>query len=123
MPSFEPRISTLPFLVSWGNVSARLPANGPAGISFDRDWRGTIVLQYRDEQGRLRGMLCRYGELVSGENRPGETLTIVDPECRRRGIGTALHQEARRLGIHIDYRAQTYSSEWWARALMRRFLE
>lgn len=85
----------------WLGVLCGSRWTGPSGVAFYSDDEGTKLLEYRDDQGLLRGVLCLYGS--------GELLLMTDPKFRRRGICTSLLQEADRQGFDINFDRQAYT--------------
>jgi GNAT superfamily N-acetyltransferase len=90
-------------------------------------------LRFHDSEGVLRGILRLHNEAMAGgkdateyewddwEQEPGFLLIRVSPERLRRGIGTALLQEAYRRNWPIDLDKQTFSLA--GAQLVRKFRE
>lgn len=103
----------------WPSVLLNSAWSGPAGLTYQLDDDGTQRVDYRDDDGRLRGVLVLYGPRCEHE-LPGQLLLMVDPEIQRRGIGTELLLEAWRRGMEIDFTTQAYTRPGWR--AVRRFL-
>lgn len=77
-------------------------------------------LLYREDRGglagRLVGILNYFPEGSPVGDLPGDTLTLVRPEWRRKGIGKALLTEALRRWPAIDLLSQSYTDEGYALA-------
>ena len=117
-------LSAFEEIYSFESQVAQYPQNGPQGISYFRgadDWmeeQGKWVdcLLFRDENGRIRGILNHYPfELISPEDarvteKPGNINIFIDPFYKNKQVGTKLLDEARRR-YDIDLNKQTYSTE------------
>jgi GNAT superfamily N-acetyltransferase len=73
-------------------------------------------LLFFDEDVQLRGILNYYPEGSAFGDEPHDTLTLVHPAHRRKGIGTALLKEATCRWPQIDLTKQSYTDEGWALA-------
>lgn len=75
---------------------------------------------YKAQVAELVGILNYYPQGSPYGEEPHDTLTLVRPDRRREGIGTALLREALRRWPDIDLRAQAYTSAGWelARTLL-----
>lgn len=117
-------LSPLEEIYSFESQVGQYPQNGPQGISYFRgadDWmeeQGKWVdcLLFRDENGRIRGILNHYPfELISPEDarvteKSGNINIFIDPFYKNKQVGTKLLDEARRR-YDIDLNKQTYSTE------------
>lgn len=96
----------------WGSQYRQYPPLGPSGISY---FAGPTVygnvdcLLWRDESGKLRGVLNHYGFDCEWESK-GNVNVFIDPEWRRRGIATVLVDEARRRWV-FNPEQQTYTED------------
>ena len=97
----------------WLCFLRRFPPSGHPGLTHVAGPRHHR-LEFRDDSGRLRGGLV----LVNGQ-----LLMETDPLFRRRGICSALLDEAHRLGLmaDIDVTRQVYTRAGWA--CMSRYLQ
>jgi GNAT superfamily N-acetyltransferase len=99
------------------------PEKGPPGISY---FKGEIdhgcwvdCLLWRDEHGKLRGVLNRFpmhippervGRFMIAGERKGNIFILVDPDWQRRGIATALLDQARSRW-KIKFEQQEYTPD------------
>lgn len=104
----------------WDQIdNQRRPPGVSRGPVIDFHGYESEVLLYCDAKGVVVGfhVYCvrRIDETAPGHMFPGYTLTLVDPNRRRQGIGTALLLESiRHFGLDLD--EQDYTREGWALA-------
>jgi len=98
-------LKTSQLRTTWPSVLLNSAFSGPPGITHLSDDDGTHVLEYRDDRGRLRGVVACYAD--------GELLCMTDPIWQRKGVCAALLAEADRLHIPIDYSQQSYTRAGW----------
>jgi GNAT superfamily N-acetyltransferase len=98
--SWESQVTHVPAerMFSWESQVAQYPRTGPPGISY---FRGNLTdetyvdcLLYRDETGKLVGILNHYPTDFPPYERQGDRNVWVHPGRRQQGIGTALMLEA-----------------------------
>lgn len=68
-------------------------------------------LLWRDGDGLIRGILNHYPDDYPPYEQRGNINVFVQPEWKRRGIGTALWDKAIELFGEPNYHQQTYSPE------------
>jgi len=109
IPEFPPSV--------WTGQAAQAPQTGePNSIRFTRIEEAEVLLFY-DGSGILRGILKYFEKDVRKSDQfgdgylvafAGEVVVIVEPDYRRRGIGTTLLREA--IGRwNIDLGRQHYT--------------
>ncbi len=113
-PTLKPEL-----LFSWEGQECQYEKTGPPGMSLfvPEDW--VACLLYRDETGKLLGILNYYTRETPFEQR-GNVNIWIHPEHQRQGIGTALLAEASRRW-EIDFLQQRYSPA--GLSLVRKFVE
>lgn len=105
---------------TWVSQVVQFPKQGPPGYTFDRiDVEGFTIerLTWRNRQGRLRGILYHYPELIHQPGpfgpielqKPGTANLFVDPGWQRRGIGTNLLALALWLWPDFDFGVQDFT--------------
>lgn len=104
----------------FAEFAACFDTSGPPGITQEwREWHGyqTACLLYRDNDGLLAGVHLYYAATKVGEAPehyfPGHTETIVRPDQRGKGVGTALLLESVRR-FHTDLDVQYYTRGGYA---------
>lgn len=106
---------------SFESQVSQYPALGEPGIGYfagdvGDDWPPIDCLLWRDEQGRVRGILNHYAADYPMEKR-GNINIFVDPQWHRRGIATALLKQAEQLYGPTNWKQQRYSREGLAMML------
>ena len=107
-------------IFTWDSQASQYPADGPPGISHlrvqigppengDSDPRIECLL-YRDESGKLVGILNYFPVGVQDLEKPGAGALFVHPEHRRQGIATALSREWLKRWDYWDEGAMTFSA-------------
>jgi uncharacterized protein YndB with AHSA1/START domain len=85
-------------MYTWDSQAAQYPPTGPPGFSYVRgdvsDEIYVDCLLYRDETGKLIGILNRYPMDIPPLEREGDQTIWVHPDHRRQGIGSTLSTEA-----------------------------
>jgi len=105
---------------SWEGQAAQYPPTGVPGISYFAgevpNGKPVNCLLYRDEHGELVGILNHYDDTYwSGGilpyilEVPGNVNMWVKPSERRKGIGTALLEEAERRYGPLELHQQRYT--------------
>ncbi len=111
-------------IYSFQSQVVQYPQNGPSGISYFRgasSWmeeqgKWVDALLFRDDNGRVRGILNHYPfELIDPENpsvgeKQGNINIFIDPLYKNKQVGTKLLNEAM-ARYDIDLNQQDYSTE------------
>lgn len=112
--TFRPKVRSLS--MSFNGQKRQYPDHGAPGISyypgFLNDPGDHVVdcLLYRDDEGKLIGILNHFGFDLPPHQKKGDVLVMVDPKHQRKGIGTALLREAGKL-YDIDLSTQRFTKE------------
>lgn len=102
--------------MSFNSQKNQYPDHGPTGISYypgylnDPGDHVVDCLLYRNEDGKLIGILNHFGFDLPPYQKKGDVLVMVDPKHQRKGIGTALLREAGKL-YDIDLSTQKFTKE------------
>lgn len=107
----ELRIMRAP-LLSWESQVVQYPATGEPGIGYFAGETSLGVvdcLLWRDEKGRVRGILNRYGIDFPPYEKAGNVNIWIRPSHQRQGIGRALIEEAIRRWGPINYEQQQFT--------------
>jgi GNAT superfamily N-acetyltransferase len=106
----EPKATTTTS-IQWVSVLVGSQYQAEPGIRFLKgttrcfgEKRPIEILEYRDRDGWLRGVVSWEGESVH------HLFIMVDPECRRQGIATKLMREAVKRWP-IDFQKQSYTRD------------
>lgn len=111
-------------IYSFQSQVVQYPQNGPSGISYFRGaspWmeeqgKWVDALLFRDDNGRIRGILNHYPfELIDPENpsireKQGNINIFIDPLYKNKQVGTKLLNEAM-TRYDVDLNQQDYSTE------------
>lgn len=111
-------------IYSFQSQVVQYPQNGPSGISYFRGaspWmeeqgKWVDALLFRDDNGRVRGILNHYPfDLIDPENpsvreERGNINIFIDPLYKNKRVGTALLDEAISR-YDVDLNKQNYSTE------------
>lgn len=96
----------------WESQRDQYPATASPGIHYyagQTAWGTVDCLLYYDALGILRGALNHY-PFTNEWEQEGNVNIFIDPAFRRRGVATALLNEARERWV-FDVEQQTYTRE------------
>ena len=113
-PASRPTEAGLAHRLCWAGQAAQYPPAGAPGIGYfagDAGYDQPVdCLLWRDTTGTLRGILNHYPIDMPPWEKAGNLTMLVQPGWRRRGIGSALLDEARRRWP-VDLGVQTYTDD------------
>jgi GNAT superfamily N-acetyltransferase len=103
-------------MYSWESQVCQYPALGAPGIEY---FAGVVegrekpvdCLLWRDDDGRVRGILNHYPIDYPPYEVAGNVNIWVDPDWQRRGIGTALVERCIQMYGQIPVEQQKYTPE------------
>lgn len=111
-------------MLSWESQVVQYPLDGEPGIEYsegDVDQEYTVdCLLWRDDFGRVRGILNYYAHDFKPWERAGNLNIFVDPTYRRSGVATELLEEASRREYSVNIGRLHYTRA--GKALARKFL-
>jgi len=118
MASWTPRM-VLGIVYSWESQARQYAETGEPGISYERHYAGqndregegpaVDCLLARNHKGQLIGILNHY-PTDSVLEQAGNVNVWVHPDAQKRGVATALINEARKLWL-INFQQQRYTPE------------
>jgi len=114
----------IPNAINFYSQVEQYPSKGKPGVSYFKgvidDERHVDALLFRDNKGKIRGILNHFPIDFPGFEKKGNVTVMVDPDFQRQGIARKLFAEAdKRWNINLKQQSYTESGRKFIQSIVK----